>query len=74
MLKMKGKCEKCDTNTGKKDVAYICSFECTFCHDCSNEMSYICPNCNGELLRRPKRVRKPIDVGLSLVKKKIFKS
>jgi hypothetical protein len=34
----------------------ICSFECTFCSDCaSQKLAGHCPNCGGELLRRPRR-------------------
>ena len=55
MLEMKGTCEKCDTALAKEAEARICSFECTFCPDCSAAMSGICPNCGGELVRRPKR-------------------
>ena len=35
--------------------AFICSFECTFCRTCSDALSLVCPNCAGELLRRPRR-------------------
>jgi hypothetical protein len=34
----------------------ICSFECTFCADCaSGRLDGTCPNCGGELVRRPVR-------------------
>jgi len=36
--------------------ALICSFECTFCADCTDALDEICPNCGGELLDRPARV------------------
>jgi hypothetical protein len=48
-------CEKCERTLGHGDEAHICSHECTFCADCSDAMSAICPNCGGELLRRPRR-------------------
>ncbi|MFT8680318.1 DUF1272 domain-containing protein [Gluconacetobacter sp.] len=36
--------------------AVICSFECTFCVGCAAEMlDQRCPNCGGELVRRPVR-------------------
>ncbi|WP_347291461.1 DUF1272 domain-containing protein [Kluyvera georgiana] len=36
--------------------AYICSFECTFCIDCvTQRLDGHCPNCGGELVRRPIR-------------------
>ncbi len=59
MLKMKGNCEKCNSSTKEQEVAYICSYECTFCESCTNEMNSICPNCSGELVRRPTRLKKP---------------
>lgn len=34
--------------------AYICTFECTFCGDCTASMDGVCPNCGGELVRRPR--------------------
>jgi hypothetical protein len=34
----------------------ICTFECTFCADCvADVLGGICPNCGGELVRRPAR-------------------
>lgn len=36
--------------------ARICSFECTFCDNCAGTtLGGICPNCGGELVRRPVR-------------------
>jgi len=55
MLDMKTACEKCNVQLGHQDAAYICSYECTFCADCAAIMDYICPNCGGDLLRRPAR-------------------
>lgn len=72
MLKMKKHCEKCQASTSEQELAYICSFECTFCKDCTQQMGAICPNCAGELLPRPRRFRKPIDVAVSQVKNKFF--
>jgi uncharacterized protein len=50
-LMMKTDCEKCE-ETLTKD-AFFCVNECTFCKKCTVEMSYICPKCKGELVRRP---------------------
>ncbi|MDQ6861562.1 MAG: DUF1272 domain-containing protein [Verrucomicrobiota bacterium] len=36
------------------DESYICTFECTFCHGCNSELESVCPNCRGELVRRPR--------------------
>jgi len=72
MLKMKTKCERCSSRLPHTSEAYICSYECTFCHPCSDDMSYICPNCDGELLKRPTRTRGIIDVATTQVKQKLF--
>ncbi|MDF1847070.1 MAG: DUF1272 domain-containing protein [Parvibaculaceae bacterium] len=52
---MKENCEKCEAPTPKSGEACICSFECTFCVPCSDDMDRVCPNCGGELTPRPKR-------------------
>lgn len=54
-LDYKTTCEKCNTQLNMQSEACICSYECTFCETCSEEMNFICPNCNGELVKRPKR-------------------
>ena len=54
-LEMKTRCEKCDASLDKLAEAFICSFECTFCPTCTGEVEARCPNCGGELLRRPRR-------------------
>ena len=57
MLEMKTNCESCDTvlAPGSED-AYICSYECTFCRDCSTvKFNEVCPNCGGVLVPRPTR-------------------
>lgn len=55
MLRMKDTCERCAATVGPADDAAICSYECTFCPACSDAMHGVCPNCGGELVRRPKR-------------------
>jgi hypothetical protein len=54
-LAMKERCEKCDDPLEDSGDAYICSYECTYCPDCTSKLENICPNCGGELVRRPKR-------------------
>ncbi|PYM02764.1 MAG: DUF1272 domain-containing protein [Verrucomicrobia bacterium] len=54
-LEMRAKCERCGSELSLSGEAYICSYECTFCENCSKEMKSICPNCGGELVRRPRR-------------------
>ena len=57
MLEIRPGCECCDVDLPPDSrEAMICSFECTFCRDCAeNVLRGICPNCGGELLRRPIR-------------------
>ena len=57
MLKLKPSCECCDRDLPPDSQdARICSFECTFCATCAGEtLAGICPNCGGELVRRPIR-------------------
>lgn len=50
-LEMKTTCERCEE--GVEEHAYICVHECTFCKDCALKMSHVCPNCSGELVKRP---------------------
>ncbi len=54
-LEMRGRCERCDNGLTEGGVAFICSHECTFCEGCAAEMGRVCPNCGGELARRPRR-------------------
>jgi hypothetical protein len=55
-LEMRTLCERCGTALAPDGEARICSFECTFCAECSEAMESVCPNCGGELVPRPKRV------------------
>ncbi len=71
MLKMKPKCEQCEQKLGHVDEAYICSFECTFCGDCTTALEHVCPNCSGELVKRPTRTRSPVKVAADQIKRKL---
>ncbi|WP_428248641.1 DUF1272 domain-containing protein [Ferrovibrio sp.] len=57
MLELRPNCECCGRDLAPDSAdARICSFECTFCADCTTgTLSGRCPNCGGELLRRPIR-------------------
>lgn len=57
-LQMKATCEKCEIPLALDHEAYICSYECTFCQSCMQDMAATCPNCGGELLRRPRRIKR----------------
>ena len=53
---MRPECERCNAALEDNGVAFICSYECTFCAACASEMENICPNCGGELVARPRRM------------------
>ena len=55
-LEMRATCEKCSAPTPHAAPAFICSYECTFCADCTAAMHRVCPNCGGELVPRPRRI------------------
>jgi len=57
MLELRPNCELCDRdlppNAGD---ARICSYECTFCTTCAEDVLYdVCPNCGGGFQPRPLR-------------------
>ncbi|MCU0729573.1 MAG: DUF1272 domain-containing protein [Sphingopyxis sp.] len=59
MLAMRPDCERCGTDLPPHSHgAFICSFECTFCAECAEELDDRCPNCGGELSDRPTRAKK----------------
>ena len=62
MLEMRPDCERCGTDLPPEaGGAFICSFECTFCASCADELDERCPNCGGELLDRPTRAKKLLE-------------
>jgi len=57
MLVLRPTCENCNKalQPDSKD-AMICTFECTFCVDCvENVLQGVCPNCGGNFVSRPIR-------------------
>ena len=63
MLELRPNCECCDVDLppGSRE-AMVCSFECTFCQRCANDvLQGLCPNCGGELVRRPVRPAAKLD-------------
>ena len=56
-LELRPNCEACDRDLPPSSTeACICTFECTFCATCAEgRLANICPNCGGELVRRPRR-------------------
>jgi hypothetical protein len=57
MLELRPNCECCDRDLPPSSHdAMICTFECTFCATCARDvLEGVCPNCGGELVRRPVR-------------------
>ena len=57
MLQLRPNCECCDRDLPPQSAdAFICSFECTFCRACKDNVLHgKCPNCGGELVARPRR-------------------
>jgi len=62
MLDMRPDCERCGVDL-PADVsgAFICSFECTFCAECTEALDDRCPNCGGELVDRPTRAKAKLE-------------
>lgn len=57
MLQLRPNCECCDRDLPPASAdAMMCSFECTFCRACvENVLFGRCPNCGGNLVPRPIR-------------------
>lgn len=70
MLELRPNCEGCDKNLpASSKEACICSYECTFCSNCvENILSNVCPNCGGNFSPRPIRPQSEYRSGVSLKK------
>lgn len=57
MLEIRQCCENCGkTLLNDSSEAMICSYECTFCIQCvENILENVCPNCGGGFEKRPTR-------------------
>lgn len=57
MLALRPNCECCDKDLPPDSAeAMICTFECTFCAGCVQDVySGVCPNCGGNFVPRPIR-------------------
>ena len=62
MLELRPSCEHCNKALPPAALeARICSYECTFCADCvEHRLGNRCPNCGGELVRRPVRPKEKL--------------
>jgi len=68
MLELRPNCEGCDKDLPPSATdANICTYECTFCADCvENLLKNVCPNCGGGFCPRPVRPTTERRAGLSL--------
>ena len=70
-LELRPNCEGCDRDLPPSSTdARICTFECTFCADCvENLLSNVCPNCGGGFAPRPIRPATEWREGLNVAKR-----
>ena len=90
MLELRPTCENCNKDLPVDSTeAMICTYECTFCADCvENVLHNVCPNCGGGFVPRPIRpkaglarrpaskvvVHKPVDMEKFQVKLEKFRN
>ena len=57
MLEIRPNCEHCNKDLpNTSEEAMICSFECTYCSVCAQEIfQNVCPSCAGNFVKRPIR-------------------
>ncbi len=62
MLELRPNCERCDKDlpNGAADTLN-CTFECTFCAACAEALGATCPNCGGDLQKRPTRPARALE-------------
>jgi len=60
MLELRATCENCNKARPPDSIdARLCTYECTFCADCVENVLYnVCPNCGGGFVPRPIRPAK----------------
>ena len=70
-LELRPNCERCDRDLPPSSTAArICSYECTFCAPCVDDvLRNVCPNCGGGFTVRPIRPATEWRPGLSLAKR-----
>lgn len=63
MLEIRQCCENCGKSLpNESNEAMICTFECTFCMQCvENILENVCPNCGGGFEKRPTRPHSQLD-------------
>jgi uncharacterized protein len=56
LLDLRPNCECCNKDLQPAADAFICTYECTFCRECTEGiLAGYCPNCLGNLQPRPIR-------------------
>ena len=62
MLEIRPVCENCEKKLPNNSTeAMICTFECTFCSYCVNNVLHnVCPNCGGGFEKRPTRPKEKL--------------
>ena len=70
-LELRPNCECCDKDLPPAATdALICSYECTFCATCvENVLFNVCPNCGGGFVSRPIRPATEWRPGLCVAKR-----
>jgi uncharacterized protein len=70
-LELRPNCERCDCDLpANSPSARICSYECTYCARCVDEVLHnVCPNCGGGFVPRPIRPTREWRPGLSLAQR-----
>src|SRR5271155_4057655 len=58
-MDFRGECERCHAGLTEGGPASFCAHECTSCPTCARQTGFVCPNCSGELVRRPRRAVLP---------------
>ncbi|MDJ0882183.1 MAG: DUF1272 domain-containing protein [Gammaproteobacteria bacterium] len=68
LLEIRPNCECCDKDLPPDSIeAMICTYECTFCRECVEEiLENVCPNCGGGFSQRPIRPKVARRPGLSI--------
>lgn len=68
MLDLRPNCELCDRDLPPESrEACICTYECTFCLNCVEEiLQNVCPNCGGGFVPRPMRPKTERRKGVSV--------
>ncbi|MEM7550236.1 MAG: DUF1272 domain-containing protein [Bacteroidota bacterium] len=62
MLELRPNCENCGEDLPPDSPkAVICSYECTYCDKCAQEiLKDVCPNCGGNFTPRPIRPKEEL--------------